>query len=737
MVEKEVKIKVTTEADAQQLEDMGTKLEESQEKADALGQSLDNASESAGQLGETGSQSLDEVGSSADETSDSLDNATDSSDNLNGSLENVNGESLIGASADADSLGDSLENASANAEQLSDSMGLIESTMVMDMANQVGALGDSAEGMAQEMNQASITVGQLATNVGMAEPQMVSLINNISNKTFPQEEAMAYVNALNQMGVSADKLGESATNMDRINDATGVGYQTVMDLTAGLRSMGITADNLPASFNAIAYAEDKVYDGVGTLQQVLKTQAGTINEYGLSIDQVVVVLSTLQSQTGLTGRRLSSELGTRLKDCNGDIGALEQSLGLANGTLANASSLTDEYAGKIQTLADEEAEHKTFIDELNAGWEDMQLLLAPVLSPISSFLGLLGQFGQTALAINSLITLAETFGILKTANLALIPSQIAEGFAGWFSIGWIAVAILLGLALGYALVWLYNNCDWFREAVDALGQALQGFAQFIYSSVIGALDWLKQKLEDLWNYVMTLGGLLPANVDLTGNKIVDSILRVMLFILTLPMQLAMIFTNIIAKTLGFGDNFAQRMIQSAMRAVQGFLSYIRRLPQIVMDEFNRVLGLVNDFINSLPQRVWEMGVAIIDALKRALGIGSPGHMYYMFEGELERIDDLPEDKSYSITRNVSLLGQKMVSAFGSANINSGFDNMDTSDIGNNNLIGSSKNNNATGKGDVYNTFNIDYLAKKEFVQDIIDIIKNEIYWDNETAGRTV
>ena len=85
--------------------------------------------------------------------------------------------------------------------------------------------GSEAENMAQQMNNAAISVGQLSTNVGVAEPQMVSLINHISNATFPQEEAMAYVGALNQMGVSANQLGDSATNMDRINDATGIGYQ--------------------------------------------------------------------------------------------------------------------------------------------------------------------------------------------------------------------------------------------------------------------------------------------------------------------------------------------------------------------------------------------------------------------------------------------------------------------------------------------------------------------------------
>ena len=94
---------------------------------------------------------------------------------------------------------------------------------------------------------------------GVAEPQMISLINHISNATFPQNEAMAYVQALNQMGVSADKLGDSATNMDKINDATHIGYGNVFQLTQGLRSMGFEANNLPSSFNALAFAFANIF----------------------------------------------------------------------------------------------------------------------------------------------------------------------------------------------------------------------------------------------------------------------------------------------------------------------------------------------------------------------------------------------------------------------------------------------------------------------------------------------
>ena len=55
--------------------------------------------------------------------------------------------------------------------------------------------------------------------------------------------------------------------------------------------------------------------------------------------------------------------------------ALEQALGLQSGALDGASQMTSQYSDQVQQLANEEAEHKTFLDQINAAWEDASLLL--------------------------------------------------------------------------------------------------------------------------------------------------------------------------------------------------------------------------------------------------------------------------------------------------------------------------------------------------------------------------
>ena len=253
------------------------------------------------------SELLDIIISAVDEASSIFQSITGSAEEMQSQLTSIDSSSMDEMADGADQAEQEILETDDAVNELSNDLSIIDTSMLLQLGEQVGQVGDKAEGMAQEMNAAAISVGQLATNVGMAEPQMVAMINNISNATFPQEEALAYANALNQMGVSADKLGDSATNMDRINDATGIGYEKVMQLSQGLQSVGISADNLPASFNAIAYAQANVNGGADTLTTVLKRQAATINEYGLNVDQLVIIMQKL-SERGVQGMKMGSDL---------------------------------------------------------------------------------------------------------------------------------------------------------------------------------------------------------------------------------------------------------------------------------------------------------------------------------------------------------------------------------------------------------------------------------------------
>ena len=816
MADKTYEIEVKTTADTEGITSVKDALEETKSEVEEVNDALSDVGSSANDTGDELQSAFEEATAEVERLEDALDEAyingddmeadiladelaeaTAKADELQSQLEAVNSTGTDGAKESVDDLDGSLQQASDSAEGLSTNMGLIDSAVMMDMANQVGALGTQAEGMAQEMNTASISIGQLATNTGIAEPQLVSLINNISNATFPQNEAIAYANALNQMGVEAGQLGESATNMDRINDATGIGYQKVMQLTQGLQAVGVSADRLPESFNAIAFAQANVNGGADTLTTVLKRQASTINEYGLNTDQLVVIMQRL-SQQGVQGMKMGSELSKVLKENNGDISAIEQSLGLQAGTLSNATALTGQYEGQLQSLADEEAEHKTLIDQLNAGWEDMQLMLSPVLSPLASFVGIIGQVGQTAMAINSIKTLADTVGLM--GRISPILSAVGGAFSSLWAIIIANPIILIVVAIAaliVALIWAYNNVDWFREMVDnawasiqefagwiagvftgaiqGLGDAFNNAGQTLQDAFTGAVTFVQETLQGLYDYIMTLGGLLPEGVNVTGNQIVDSIIAVMVFIATLPMQLQIIFINMIASTLGFGDNFVQTMMSTALNSVMGFIQWISQLPsrvgsflssvvgrassfagsfissivnagssavsgflnsigqmaQGLANELNEMLSLVGEWAATLPQKFWDAGVNAVQNFLNALDRHSPGIMQRSMVAEITEMGERVPSESRTLLSNINKLGEGIVDEFGNPSLDIST-NLDSSQLGNNN------NSSSTGFNQV-NNFHFEDITvdDDDRMQKIADYIQKQLDWNNKTAGRTI
>ena len=704
MADKEIAIKITTEADSSQVDDLKNKVDDLSISAEDASTAIDNASESA-----------DELGSSAD---------------------NISGDSLSQASGDADELTNSVSGADQEVQNLGNDLSLLEASALLDISGQIGSIGANAEGMAQDMNTAAISVGQLATQTGVAEPQMVSLINTISNATFPQNEAMQYVTVLDQLGVSSQNLGDAATDMDRINDAFGIGSDKVVSLTGNLYAMGIPADNLQSSYGALGYAQSNVAGGVDQFSNVLQRLGPAFSEYNLSVDQAAIITGAASQKWG-TGRKAMSNLSSALKDANGDTRALEEALGLSNGALDTASQTTGQYSSQVQDLANEERDHKTVLDELNAAWEDISLQMSPVLEPLGSFMGIIGQAGSYAVGINGLVTLAQSMNTLRNAEILSTIATKASAAAQWLlniamDANPIMLVVLAIIALVAILGYLYFNNEQVRAAIDGLGQTFMWVGQIMYTSIVDAVNWIIQALQGLWNYIITLGGMLPENISITGNSIIDTVLRVMAFIATLPAQLGIIFLNMIAKTLGFGNNFVQNMIRAGSQSVSNFIGYITQLPGKLSAELNNMLSTVGQWAATLPQKFWDAGVNAVKNFLSALGIASPGTMQRTLEWEVTEMGENIPEQSRTLLTNIGRLGEDVVDEFGNPALGLSYEDTANSSIVNN------TNNTNEGNGQSIRDLilNIGSVDDEERIRQIIEALRRYLAFDNETAGRT-
>ena len=393
---------------------------------------IDDASEIFSSIAASCEEMMSGISASADEASVSIDEIAPAAEEVESAISSIDpsgidevGSAASDAASGADELGDSLGGASDAAEELGNSMGIIEGSLLLGAAEQVGNLAGNTEDMAQQMNTAAITIGQLATQTGIAEPQMVALINEISNATFPNDEAMMYVKSLSQIGVSASNLGKSATDLDKINDAFGMGAGRVNSLGQELSVLGVDMNNVSDSFNALAYANANTVGGMDNYYNFLKKYDAQFKELGYDVDQSSIIIAAATQKYG-GGRAALSGLSEALEEADGDTRKLEQALGIQAGTLDNASAVTGQYEGQLQELANEEAEHKTILDQIGAAWEDVSLSLSGVLSPAASAISLIGQVGSVGMSVKGIKELSTTFNQLKETKYGMAAANYVQ-----------------------------------------------------------------------------------------------------------------------------------------------------------------------------------------------------------------------------------------------------------------------------------------------------------------------
>ena len=587
---------------------------------------IDDASEIFSSIAASCEEMMSGITASADEASVSIDEIAPAAEEIESAISSIDpsgidevGSAASDAASGADELGDSLGGASDAADQLGNSMGIIEGSLLLGAAEQIGNLAGNTEDMAQQMNTAAITIGQLATQTGIAEPQMVALINEISNATFPNDEAMMYVKSLSQIGVSASNLGKSATDLDKINDAFGMGAGRVNSLGQELSVLGVDMNNVSDSFNALAYANANTVGGMDNYYNFLKKYDAQFKELGYDVDQSSIIIAAATQKYG-GGRAALSGLSEALDQADGDTRKLEQALGIQAGTLDNASAVTGQYEGQLQELANEEAEHKTILDQIGAAWEDVSLSLSGVLSPAASAISLIGQVGSVGMSIKGIKELSTTFNQLKetkygmaAANYVQAASEtvLSTATAAYGTV----VAVLtgeIGLAEAATMAWnavlAMNPLVLVAVAAVALAVAVYevGKAFGWWTDVSSMLDSISAGVNRLWSafinnpdvqaFLTAIGAAFKVVSGAVGNAVgwVSSFFNV-----SAPGNFDIV--RLVIDAVGAAWNAMKLPIRAVITVIRTFLT-IQELGRQAAQGF--ISNVINN-IKNLPSRVGQ------------------------------------------------------------------------------------------------------------------------------------
>lgn len=702
MAEKEITIKINTDADTSQIQDLKTAIEE-------LQTSSENANDSLSNIGaDIDPTTIDEVSSSTEDLSTNAEDASNSTTDLGDTVNSLDGSSIGNLSDEMSNYRDNTDDANDSTNNLMDglaSAGLAAglSGTFMGIANSAGAYGDS---MMRATN--------AAQGAGISADQLKNSMNMLSEAT----------------GRSGSQLRESfilatargITNLDSFN-------QMMLGAGAQATQFGVDIDTMANKFSNMAMRSNlstKLLAGTGITMEELASVMG------VSVDEVSDKWKTLDINTraSILGMAASMNEGKGAnEDFKNSWAGLNAQLDMAKGKLLR---VIGDAISPTLIPAIEVATH--VLDGLARGFQALPTPIKAVIGGIATFA--IG-FTSVGLALNSVFKLVEfAVGPLKL----LAQSERIAAAAQWLlniamSANPIMLVVIAIVALIAILAYLYFNNEQVRESINNLGQSLLGLGQWIYTGLVGALETVKNALIGFIQYIIGFGVNLLVNIGLTITNIINRIIGFLVWWYTLPSKIAITFINIIARALGFGHNFVQRITSAGSRAVNNFLSYIRQLPGKLAGELNNMLSLVGRWAATLPQKFWEAGVNAVKNFLNALGIHSPGTMQRMLLWEVSEMGNQVPVKASKLLTNINRLGKDIVDEFGNPRLD--YDINDK--LGNVSLTGVYDNNAYGGFGNQTINLNLEIgsVDNEKRVQEIVDVIRKELSWDNKTAGRTV
>ena len=229
-------------------------------------------------------------------------------------------------------------------------------------------------------------------------------------------------------------------------------------------------------------------------------------------------------------------------------------------------------------------------------------LLEPLTPVISAVIAAIGGFmvaSKVVSAITTIVSVFQSFGSvlgLAKAGVSALWAIIAANP--------IAATVAAIVAIGVALVALYNKCEWFRDIVNSI------------------FDGLREPIEKLKE---TFSELFEDVVDVFQN-IIDFIVG--------------IFT-------GDGERVGKAVREFVINIGEILLDLFKLQGNLAEIGFNLILGLVQgiwECIKQLPQLLLGIGEFIVDFFKGLFGIHSPSTVFaelggYLIEGLAQGITD--------------------------------------------------------------------------------------------------
>lgn len=570
---------------------------------------------------------------------------------------------------------------------------------IADMSKQTGI---SAEELNETLYQAMSAGIPVTEDMGTALSAVETAAKlSVGGFTSSSTAMSGLTTAINAYGLSADDAGKIADEFILVQNK---GVTTVDELASNMgraistgSAYGVNLENLNASYIALTKG------GISTAESTTYLSS-MMNELGDSGSDVGKVL---QEKTGMSfsqlmdnGYSLADVLDILMDSVDGDSSALMNLWGsaeagkaanaiLSQGTdnfrqsldeLGNSSGITEDAYSTMMDTADgkmkqvKETANDLFIKLFEAAEPVIMAVLngfqwlienAQILAPFLVALGV----ALAVFQVQAVMAAAAEQG-LTVAQYLLNGSFLA------CPITWIILAIA---ALVAAFIYLWNNCDEFRqfwidlwnkikEIFFTVWDAVKSFfTEKIPEMFNNLIQWFKDLPSNIayWlgfalGYIVAWCIQLPQKAREAGKAFLENVIN---FFRNLPSNIATWLSNAVSKVTEWRSRLREKGADAAKALLRAVVDGLKNLPRNMADiGKNIVKGLWNGIQNMIgwfKDKIHSFFSGIVDGAKSALGIHSPSKKFawigkMCIEGFEDPFDEYDPYKPFNDTVNANI-----------------------------------------------------------------------------------
>ena len=418
------------------------------------------------------------------------------------------------------------------------------------LANLTTLLG----GNQQEAQKLLDTLKEMANTTPYEATDLVKATQKMMAFGISADDSLKYLNMLGDVSMGdANKLDSLTLAFSQIG-------------ASGRASMEDINQMIDQGFNPLTVISEKTGESMADLRD-------RVSEGGVSFEEIAGAFETATSEGGTFYQSMDKASQTT----EGKISTLKDGFNTALGSMTESLlPFVTEAVNGLTKVAD-------WFANLDEDGKRAVLIIAGIalaIGPVTTAIGTLIKVGS---GIKSLVT------IIKSWNVVTKLMTVAQGaLNAVMNMNPISLIIIAIVALIAIIVALWNKCEWFREGVMTVINAIWGAIQSVGSFIMGVFqnvfNFVSGIFTNLWNIIQTVVNTIVSIFSTAWNTIKSVATTVWNGILGLFSAGGKIFTGVVEGIAGVFKTIVNAIIKGINKVIRipfdtinGILNFIRNI----------------------------------------------------------------------------------------------------------------------------------------------------------------